>query len=86
MGINWKECLEKQKQECKFLDTLDLKPFLKSDKSVYDIIEEIEKQYGENYILEPFIFSYMDHNDFIDYIQKKYTDIKFYEYTDWRVR
>lgn len=85
--MNWKECLEKQKQECKFLDTLDLKPFLEKDKSVYDVMEEIEDKYGDQYTEESFIFNCMDHNDFIDYIQERYNkDIRFYEYTDWRVR
>lgn len=86
VGIGWKECLKRQEQECNFLNTLDLKPFLKNDESVYDIMEKIEDKYGDQYTEEPFIFNCMDHNEFIDYIQKRYKDIHFYEYTDWRVR
>lgn len=84
--MNWQECLIKQKQEKAFLDTKDLKPFLEKDKSIYDIMEEIEDKYSNEYTEEDFIFNCMDHNDFIEYLRERYKDIKFYEYTDWRVR
>jgi hypothetical protein len=84
--MTWKESLEWQTKEKAFLDTKDLKPFLTKDKSIYDIIDEIEDTFNEEYLEEPFIFNCMDHHDVIDYLQNRYKDIKFYTYEDERVR
>lgn len=84
-GMSWKECLEWQAKEKAYLDTKDLKPFIEKDKSVYDIMEEIEDTFND-YEEEPFIFNCMDHNEFIEYLQNRYEDVKFYTYEDERVR
>lgn len=84
-GMSWKECLEWQAKEKTYLDTKDLKPFIEKDKSVYDIMEEIEDTFND-YEEEPFIFNCMDHNEFIEYLQNRYEDVKFYTYEDERVR
>ena len=84
-GMSWKECLEWQAKERAYLDTKDLKPFIEKDKSVYDIMEEIEDTFND-YEEEPFIFNCMDHNEFIEYLQNRYEDVKFYTYEDERVR
>ncbi len=84
--MTWKESLEWQAKEKAFLDTKDLKPFLTKDKSIYDIMEEIEDTFNKEYLEEPFIFNCMDHHDVIDYLQNRYKDIKFYTYEDERVR
>lgn len=57
-GMSWKECLEWQAKEKAYLDTKDLKPFIEKDKSVYDIMEEIEDTFND-YEEEPFIFNLM---------------------------
>lgn len=84
-GMSWKECLEWQAKEKAYLDTKDLKPFIEKDKSVYDIMEEIEDTFND-YEEEPFIFNCMDHNEFIEYLQNRYENVKFYTYEDERVR
>lgn len=84
--MTWKESLEWQTKEKAFLDTKDLKPFLTKDKSIYDIMDEIEDMFNEEYLEESFIFNCMDHHDVIDYLQNRYKDIKFYTYEDKRVR
>ena len=84
-GMSWKEWLEWQAKEKAYLDTKDLKPFIEKDKSVYDIMEEIEDTFND-YEEEPFIFNCMDHNEFIEYLQNRYEDVKFYTYEDERVR
>lgn len=85
VGMSWKECLKWQAKERAYLDTKDLKPFIEKDKSVYDIMEEIEDTF-DDYKEEPFIFNCMDHNEFIEYLQNRYEDVKFYTYEDERVR
>ena len=84
--MTWKESLEWQTKEKAFLDTKDLKPFLTKDKSIYDIMDEIEDAFNKEYLEESFIFNCMDHHDVIDYLQNRYKDIKFYTYEDERVR
>lgn len=84
-GMSWKECLEWQAKEKAYLDTKDLKPFIEKDKSVYDIMEETEDTFND-YEEEPFIFNCMDHNEFIEYLQNRYEDVKFYTYENERVR
>lgn len=86
LGISYKESLEWIKKEQQFLDTKDLKPFFIKDKSIYDIMEEIEDSFGKEYKLEEYIFNNMGHHEFIDYLLNRYTDIKFYTYEDIRVR
>lgn len=86
LGISYKESLEWIKKEQQFLDTKDLRPFFIKDKSIYDIMEEIEDSFGKEYELEEYIFNNMGHHEFIDYLSNRYTDIKFYTYEDIRVR
>ena len=84
--MTWKECLEWQAKEKAFLDTKDLKPFITKDKSIYDIMEDIEDAFQDEYQKEVFIFNCMDHHDVIQYLQNRYDDVKFYTYEDERVR
>ena len=84
--MTWKECLEWQAKEKAFLDTKDLKPFITKDKSIYDIMEDIEDAFQDEYQEEVFIFNCMDHYDAIRYLQNRYDDVKFYTYEDERVR
>jgi hypothetical protein len=77
--MSWKESLEWQAKEKAFLDTKDLKPFLKKDRGIYDIIDAIEDTFGKDYTEESFIFNCMDSNEFIEYLEDRYSDIQFYE-------
>lgn len=40
--MTYKETLEWQAKEKAFLDTKDLRPFIQKDKSIYDIMNDIE--------------------------------------------
>lgn len=84
--MTYKESLEWQAKEKAFLDTKDLRPFITKDKSIYDIMEEIEDAFENEYQEETFIFNCMDHYDVIKYLQTRYNDVKFYTYEDERVR
>lgn len=70
---------EKQEKEKEFLDSIDILPLLQEDKSLYDIMYDIEKEYGED------IFECMDIDDFIYYLNERYPDFKFYTHIDYRV-
>lgn len=84
-GMSWKECLEWQAKEKAYLDTKDLRPFIEKDKSIYEIMGEIEDAF-DDYTEETFIFNCMNHYEFIAYLQNRYEDVKFYTYEDERVR
>jgi hypothetical protein len=85
--MDWKESLEFYGKEIEFLDTIDLKPFLKKDKSVLDIMDEIENKYGKQYTLEECIFNCMSQYDFMEYLNDRYGKdiISAYEYTELRL-
>lgn len=83
--MTWKESLEWQAKEKAFLDTKDLRPFLEQDKEIHQIMDDIEEAF-DDYTEETFIFNCMDHSEFIEYLQNRYSDIRFYDYTEYRVR
>lgn len=78
-----------QKREMEFLDTLDLKPYLVKYKSIDNVMDEIEKDYGEEYEQKnndkDDIFCVIDIEDFIDYLKKRYPSFRYYEYTNYRI-
>lgn len=83
--MTYKESLEWQKKEKAFLDTKDLRPFFKNDKSIYRIMDDIEEAF-DDYNEETFIFNCMNSFEFMDYIKQRYPDIKFYQYEEYRVQ
>lgn len=83
--MTYQENLKWQKKEKDFLDTKDLKPFFKSDRSIHEIMDDIEEAF-DDYTEESLIFNYMDSYEFMDYISQRYPDIKFYSYEEYRVR
>lgn len=74
-------------KEQDFLDTIDLLSYLERDKSIFDIMDELEDKYGncKVYKEEPFLFNCMCAQDFIGYLERRYPNIGFYEYSDFRV-
>lgn len=82
--MTWKESLEWQAKEKKFLDTKDLTQFIIKDKNISDIMDEIEGDFGKEYSEEPYIFNCLDSNEFMEYLIQRY-NVKFYEYTENRV-
>lgn len=83
--MTYQESLKWQKKEKDFLDTKNLKPFFKSDRSIHEIMDDIEEAF-DDYTEESLIFNYMDSYEFMDYISQRYPDIKFYSYEECRVR
>ena len=76
-----------QKQEFKYLDTIDLEWYLKhSDWSILKIMDEIQEDHGKNYDKESYIFNAIEQDDFMYYIRKRYKNkYTFYVYSEVRV-
>lgn len=61
-----------------FLDKIDIASFAnENDKSIYDLMDRIESAYQnapelDNDIFEGFVFNWMDHNEFLEYLEKRY--------------
>ena len=59
-----------------FLDTIDVKKYLQEDKDLYDVMDEIEEDYGktleDNPVFEGYVFNWMSSDEFGDYITKRY--------------
>lgn len=78
------ESLKWQTKEKAFLDTLDLKPYLKPHTDIATIMDKIQDIFGHKYKEEKFVFNCMDQFEFMDYLRQKY-DISFYEYCEYRI-
>ena len=74
-------------QEFKYLDTIDLLPFISKDKSVHDVMDEIEDKYEKEYLAnhpnDKCLFNVIGAYEFADYIDARYK-IRNYEYTELR--
>lgn len=76
-----KEYQEGLMTERKFLDKIDLIPYLNEYETISNIMDMIKFNYGQN-----IIFNFMDRNDFMNYLKNRYPKIYFYEYTEYIVK
>lgn len=60
-----------QNDEYEFLDSIDLKPYLKNFANVWNIMNQIQKDHGKNYY-EGLIFNCINEDEFMDYLKKRY--------------
>ena len=76
-------CNQKIKDEFEFLDSLDLKPYLKDREDVYKIMDSIKKDHNKEYCNkyndDYGFFNYTGTDDFLDYIRKRYPNISYNE-------
>lgn len=76
-----------ERQEYAFLNTKDLLPFISNDKSVHDVMNEIEDKYEKEYLAshpnDQCLFNVIGGYEFADYIDARYK-IRNYEYTELR--
>lgn len=77
--MNYSSYRKMIEEETKFLDTIPIEKYLEDGKDIYDIEDEIERDYGE-YRPEKIVFNYMNTDEFLDYLVKRY-HIK-YTYTE----
>ena len=64
--------MDQYKDERIYLDTIDLLPYLKKNKDIFDVMDEVE-------------IEDMSIEDFIDYLRKRYPDFRYYEHTEYRI-
>jgi len=76
--MDYEKFTKMQNDEFEFLDSIDLDKYLINNKEVYDIMQEIEKDYKGKFY-DSFIFNCISCDEFIDYIQKRYPKITFRE-------
>ena len=74
-----------QKLEFKFLDSLDIASMIEQHSDLHELMTYIETKYGSKYKKEDYIFNYIDHIDFLDYLQKRY-NINVYERTRYTIK
>lgn len=64
------------KETEKFLDTIDISKYLRNGKDLYDVIDEIEDDYGEqvenNPLFQGYVFNWMAPDEFGDYLEKRF--------------
>ncbi|WP_304393188.1 hypothetical protein [uncultured Clostridium sp.] len=83
--MDWKQVTEMQNKEFEFLDSIDLKPYLKEWADIYDVRDKIEEDYGKDYC-EPFIFNCIDIEEFMDYLKRRYKNkVYFNEHTTYSI-
>ena len=77
--MKYKEWLEESKKEYEFLDSIDVKKYLKNKADIWDCIENIkkenDKEYCKQYNDDFGLFNYISSSDFIDYIRHRYPEI-----------
>lgn len=74
---SYKEHQEWVEKELAFLDTLPLENFIKNEKDVRKIMDEIEETYFKNYPYQEqkFIFNHTSEDEFIDYLRERFNII-----------
>lgn len=84
--MNYEAFTKLQNDEFEFLDTIDIKPYLADFKDIYDVEDEIQKDYGKSYC-EGFIFNCIGVNEFMDYLSRRYSgEVAFDEHITYTVR
>ena len=80
-----KKLLELIAKEEAFLDTIDIVPYLVRDMDLVDVMDVIEDRHNDEYTEEEYIFSTMNLNEFINYLERRYPKFNYYEDTQYRV-
>lgn len=76
--INKYENERKVKENLKFLDTIDILPFIKKNREICTLMCNVAEEYSKNTnfeipkFLEGDIFNYVDNLKFVDYIRGRY--------------
>ena len=82
--MNYYDFLKEQNKAFDFLNTLDLDAYFENWKDVFDIMAKIEEDYKGKFS-DGLIFNCISSDDFMDYVMKKYPNIKFNESTHYYV-
>lgn len=83
--MDYAKFTELQNDEFEFLDTINVKKYLKDGAEISDVMNTIEEIHGKDYY-EHFIFNCIDRDDFMRYIEKRYNNISFNESINYYVR
>lgn len=81
----WKEL---QAQEFRYLDEIDLQPYLIPDKKVSSIMDTLERMFQADYTSktgDECLFNVIDEYEFAQYLKERY-HTQTYEYSEFRIR
>lgn len=74
---------KKEHDEYEYLDSIDVKKYLKHNANVWDCMDRIKenhnKEYCEKYNDDFGLFNYTGTDEFLDYIVKRYPNISYNE-------
>ena len=83
--MKYEEYVKMSKDEYDFLDSIDVKKYLKNDEVIWDcmqmIKEENDIEYRKQYNDDFGLFNCVSRIDFIDYIKRRYPEIGIKELT-----
>jgi len=73
-GISWKQADMTIKKVFKYLDAIDLQPYITEfkDKDLYDLMEKLEETYDYKDEFSETLFDYIKASEFADYLNEKY--------------
>lgn len=76
--MNYVQYCKELQEEREFLDSLPLENYIKDWIEIYDMIQQIEEDYGK---LRPngFVFNCMDADEFLTYLTKRYQNLNYSE-------
>lgn len=76
--MNYVQYCKELQEERKFLDSLPLENYIKDWIEIYDMIQQIEEDYGK---LRPsgFVFNCMGADEFLTYLTKRYQSLNYSE-------
>jgi hypothetical protein len=73
-GLSWKDADMTIKKVFKYLDTIDLQPYIDKykGKDLYDLMEKLEEKYEYNDEFSETLFDYIKASEFADYLNERY--------------
>ena len=84
MNLEQKQLWQKKEHdEYEYLNSIDIRKYLKHNMNVWDCMNQISKEHNKNYC-EKYnddfgLFNYTNTDDFLNYITKRYPDISYNE-------
>jgi len=73
-GISWNEVGMTTKKVFKYLDSIDLLPYINEfkEKDLYDLMEKLEEIYDYKDEFSETLFDYIKVSEFAEYLNKRY--------------
>lgn len=82
--MNYEQYCKEVQEEREFLNSLPLEKYIKDWIEIYDMMQQIEEDYGK---LRPsgFVFNVTEIDDFLIYLTKRYPNLTYSENTQYHL-